>query len=286
MKKIAFTIGLVVLTAAATCAFVYEHLTGEMPWSQSYPENEIHTTLHSDVLKEDREIIIHLSQDYDPQKKYPVMYMLDGSSDDPVMARAFAVLSAAGHAPATIVVGIPNLSNESRQRDLTPPYLRMDIDEPESPMGEGDRFLLFMETELIPFMEKNYSVSQERLFSGNSRGGLLVMHSLMHKPDLFQARFCFSTPYWRENEIMVSKIGDFLATQDTLNTFVYMSVGDRETDNMKKGFESMRALFKDKAPAGCTWHATITKKADHQSNAKRSSATGIGLWGKQLSVNR
>lgn len=71
----------------------------------------------------------------------------------------------------------------------------MEIDEKESPFGAGDQFLSFMEKELIPFIDKNYSASKNRSLAGNSRGGLLVIYSLLYKHDLFKDRFCFSLAF-------------------------------------------------------------------------------------------
>ena len=185
--------------------------------------------------------------------------------------------------PETIVVGIPNPSMEARQRDLTPPYMITDIDDPGSAPGSGDKFLEFLQEELIPFVDRQFSTSGYRLLSGNSRGGLLVLYSLMNKPDLFQARFCYSTPFWRQNEIILRKLDDFLTETDSLNTYFFFSVGENETDNIRRGHNSLAELLEKKASAtGITWNGQITRKADHQSNAQQSCGRALGLWGKRV----
>ena len=282
MKKILIFGLLVLASAGATYIAVYDHFTGRFPWSQSHSESEIHIKIYSEILAEDRELIIHLPRNYDSLKKYPVMYVLDGSSEDYHIANKFDILSAVGYTPKTIVVGIPNMTAENRQRNLTPPYISMDNDIEDSPLGEADTFLSFMELELFPFIERNYPASQVRLFHGNSRGGLLVMHSLMSKPDLFQARFCYSTPFWRQDNILISKVSDFLSSKDTLNTFIYMSAGKNETENIKNGLDSMAKTFQKKAPIGLIWHADYIPNAVHQDNARISSAIGIGRWSEYL----
>jgi hypothetical protein len=171
---------------------------------------------------------------------------------------------------------------ENRQRDMTPPYMRMDIDKKDSPLGGADKFLSFMQSELFPFVEKNYPASPVRLFYGNSRGGLLVMYSLLHKPGLFQARFCFSPAFWRDDNMIVSKAADFLSANDTLHTFLYMSMGAKEVDKMKSGFDRMTKAFQENAPAGLIWHSEYTPNADHQDNARISASTGIGKWSEYL----
>jgi predicted alpha/beta superfamily hydrolase len=80
-----------------------------------------------------------------------------------------------------------------------------------APRAPAISFLEFMERELIPFIATQYGASETRLFAGNSRGGLLVMYSLLQKPDLFAGRFCFSTPLWREDNLLVQKVSAFLS---------------------------------------------------------------------------
>jgi predicted alpha/beta superfamily hydrolase len=256
---------------------MHEHFTGRFPWQRPVSIATIQP-IHSEVLKEDRDVIVHLPIDYDSSKQYPVMYVLDGSSLDEPFVNSFKVLSSAGFSPSVIVVGIPNVSEASRQRDYTPPYLRQDMDHEKSPNGEADNFLTFMEAELISFIESKYSTSGYRLVAGHSRGGLLVMHSLIAKPDLFHARFCFSSPFWRQDQVMVSKVSDFLNVRDSLNSFLYLSVGENETDNMRLGNQNMTNLLQAKSPVGLTWFSESTPKANHQSNAELSVAHGIGKW--------
>jgi predicted alpha/beta superfamily hydrolase len=277
MKKV-LAIGAIMLLTAAISIALFDYFTGD----PSYPESVIQTKFYSTILGEEREVIIHLPRNCDSTKKYPVMYVLDGSSEDGHVANKFDILSTAGYAPPAIVVGIPNMSGENRQRNMTPPYMRMDIDKKDSPLGGADKFLSFMESELFPFIENKYPASPVRLFYGNSRGGLLVMYSLLHKPDLFQARFCFSPAFWRDDNMIVSKAADFLSAKDTLHTFLYMSMGAKEVDKMKNGFDSMTRVFKEKAPIGLVWHSEYTANADHQDNAQISATIGIGRWSEYL----
>ena len=282
MKKIPTAAALVFITFGVTYIILHDHFTGRFPWRPPLTEGAIQTKIYSTVLGEDREVIIHLPPGYDSTATYPVMYVLDGSSEDDHIAEKFDVLSTAGYTPKTIVVGIPNMTAKNRQQNLTPPFMKIDAEDNASPLGEADRFLLFMESELFPFMEKNHRASPVRLFTGNSRGGLLVMYSLLYKPDLFQARFCYSTPFWRQDNILVSKVSGFLSSMDTLHTFLYMSAGANETENIKNGLGRMAKTFQERAPIGLVWHSEYTPKAIHQNNVRISASAGIGRWSEYL----
>lgn len=277
MKKIAvFCIS--ILTTSVISILLFSYLTGD----PTYPESVVQTTIHSKILNEKREVIIHLPINYDRKKKYPVIYVLDGSSQDKHLANKFDILSSAGYVPETIVVGIPNTSGKGRQRDYTPPYMKMDIDEKDSLLGEGDRFLSFMEKELFPFMEQNYSASKIRSLVGNSRGGLLVMYSLLYKPDVFKGRFCFSPAFWRDDNLIIKKLSVFLSKNENLNSFLYLSMGERENEKMKNAFMEMTKTLSKNENDQLIWYSELTKNADHQNNAEISASVGIGKWAEYL----
>ena len=246
-------------------------------------DNVVRTSIHSTILSEDRRVIIHLPRNYskDTAQKYPVMYVLDGTSQDQHTADKIAVLSDAALIPSAIVVGLPN-TRGNRERDQTPPYMRRNVDDEKSPYGAGDKFLLFIEKELIPSIDRNYRTSGYKTLSGNSRGGLFVLYSLMEKPDLFQARFCYSTPVWRFENLMVNKTSEFLLSSSGLSGFLYMSVGEKETDQMIGGFAKMVDVLRHNRKKKFRWAADYTPYAVHQDNALISTSKGLAEWGKYL----
>lgn len=191
MTRAALTtvVALLLLAVAGTFA-----ATGWYFDRETFDEGVVVSTMRSTVLGEDREVIVHPPESYlsHPDRRYPVIYVLDGSNQDIHTARSAALMARIGLMPEVLVVGVPNVSGPGRQRDYTPPFMVQDIDDAKSPMGRGDRFLEFMRTELIPDIERNYRADSTRMLLGHSRGGLLVAYSLMATPELFQARFAHS----------------------------------------------------------------------------------------------
>jgi predicted alpha/beta superfamily hydrolase len=246
-------------------------------------DSVIETKLYSAILNEERRVIVHLPRNYanDTSRKYPVMYVLDGTSQDQHTTDKATVLSDAGLIPSVIVIGLPN-TRGNRERDQTPPYMRRDVNDASSAFGAGDKFLSFVEKELIPFVEGRYRTSSYRTLSGNSRGGLLVLYSLMEKPDLFQARFCYSTPVWRFDNLMVNRMAEFLRSSPARNNFLYLSVGEKETEQMVGGFSKMVETLKKIRKKGFAWVADYTPYAVHQDNALISTSKGLVEWGKSL----
>ncbi|MCW5911729.1 MAG: alpha/beta hydrolase [Cyclobacteriaceae bacterium] len=248
----------------------------------SVADSIVRVRFHSEILEQDRGLIIHLPRNYDPGRKYPVMYVLDGSSQDQHIADEFDSLSLLGLVPQTIIVGIPNMTAANRTFQLVPPFMLTDPNNPDSPVGTADTFLSFMESELIPFIAEKYGASELRSFAGNSRGGLLVLYSLILKPDLFAGRFCFSTPLWRQDNLLVSRASEFLSSKQQFNSFIYLSVGANETENIRGGLEAMKQSLQQNTPNGLTWYAAITPHVDHQQNAKASARDAIQKWGEYV----
>lgn len=230
----------------------------------SYPQQ----TLHSSLLNEDRRILIRLPRHYeiDTTTRYPVLYKLDGDNQLRRYDDSIDVLHSVGAMPDMIVVAIPNARGQ-RNRDLTPATLRQDSDRAETgkgEMGRGDRFLDFIEQELIPYVDKNYRTSRQRVFAGHSRGALLVLQSLLSKPDLFQARFVFSAPLMRDEQRLVVDTRKFLAEYRNHQSFLYLNWGEQENETMNQSYSAMKRLLTEEAPKGLRWTIERSRAANHQ----------------------
>ena len=105
------------------------------------------------------------------------------------------------------------------------------------------------------------------------------MYSLIAKPDLFSGRFCFSTPMWRENNLLVERVADFLSDKAALKSFLYISAGANETDDIERGTDAMAAVLKNRIPAGFVWHVERTPGVDHTGNAQASASSALTMWG-------
>ena len=77
-------------------------------------------TFASSLLGESRTYFVHLPDSYvrSPTQRYPVIYVLDGTSQSTHTAASAEVMARIGAMPEAIVIGIP--SGEARNRDYTP----------------------------------------------------------------------------------------------------------------------------------------------------------------------
>jgi len=277
MKKslVAACVITLIISVAGT-VLVCDHLF-DLSGRSDFSDKAILGTLSSKVLDEEREMIVHLPESYarEPERRYPVIYVLDGSSQDSHTAQSAALMARIGVMPELIVVGLPNVSGEGRQRDYTPPFMVQDLEVPDSPMGEADRFLSFLETELIPKIESEYRTAPFRMLAGHSRGGLLVTYSLLADPELFDVRFIHSAPLWREDAVLVTKLAEFLKARKDFDGFLYLSIGSLENENITAAHHQARSVLTTAKLARFRWHADVVEGADHQHNGAMATPQGF-----------
>ena len=163
-------------------------------------------TIHSVILNEDRVLNIYLPNGYSPDslKKYPVIYLLDGSVDEDFIHIAglvqFGSFPWIKMVPESIVVGIANID---RRRDYTFPTSIKKDQEDFPTTGKSEKFIAFVADELQPLIRHNYLVSDSRTIIGQSLGGLLATEILLKKPDLFDRYVIVSPSLWWDNESLL-----------------------------------------------------------------------------------
>jgi len=272
-KSFAVTVLVTFVISVIGTILVSDYLRGD----EEFAEWVTVSKMFSKILDEEREVIVHLPEGYDrnAEQRYPVIYVLDGSSQNIHTANSAALMARIGVMPEVIVVGLPNTSGANRERDYTPPFMRIDVERSDSPMGGGEAFLAFLKNEAIPQIEKTYRTKPYRMLAGHSRGGLFVVYSLLADSSLFNARFAHSPALWRDDALMVSKLADFLASAPNLQTFFYMSMGDKENDKMMAAYKNAIAAIKMHSPEGLRWYADVTVGADHYSNPELATPVGF-----------
>jgi predicted alpha/beta superfamily hydrolase len=232
--------------------------------------------MQSMVLREDREYFVHLPEGYeaDTGARYAVLFVLDGTSQSRHTAESAALMARIGVIPPLIIVGVPSM-DETRNRDYTPPEMRRGNDGQTGAMGEGDRFLSFLQDELIGRIERDYRTRRPRMLAGWSLGGLFVVYTELAAPSLFDGRFAHSPSLWRENDLIVSRLDKALPESVAPSRFLYLSVGDAESEHMKHGFAHARRVLEQHAPAGLRWRADLRVGAHHESNPRLSTPVGL-----------
>jgi predicted alpha/beta superfamily hydrolase len=213
-------------------------------------------SFHSAILNEDREVQIALPETYGRTAIiYPVLFLLDGSSH---LLHASAttrfLASARNRIPEMIVVAIPNTN---RNRDMTP--------------GPGAAtFQRVLAEELIPWVERNFRAAPERILFGHSLSASFAVHTLLNRPELFDAYVAASAPVWRYDNLAADlKAG--LPRAAKAGAAVYLTVGQYENERLRDGVQRFAATLNGAAPAEApAWSYLDMKDEDHSSTPQRS----------------
>jgi predicted alpha/beta superfamily hydrolase len=262
-----------VVTALVTRALVVRHSL-----RRELREHLVTERLQSRVLGEERRLLVHLPDSYarQPSRRYPVLYVLDGERQDLHTAATARVMARLGSMPEVLVVGVVNPSRATRLRDYNPPY-PAEEDNDKVTDRQGDRFLRFLETEVIPYIEGRYRTQPTRMLAGHSLGGLFALYTLFERPALFQARFAFSASLWVAETRLRQELDRALKANPAPTSFLYMSLGEEERVSHPP-FELFVAVLRRSAGPGLRWRAEITPGADHGNNARLSTPVALQAY--------
>lgn len=237
--------------------------------------------LTSSVLGEVRAYTVHLPDSYarDTQRRYPVVYVLDGPPLDDHTAQGARPLAVAGQAPGLIVVGIPNMQRNGRARDFLPPFLSFARRDGSPFTGGADRFLRFLRDELVPRIERDYRTTRPRLLVGHSLGAIFVSYSMGAAPSFFDGRFAHSPAIWRDEDAIAGDLARSLASARGLGSFFYLSVGEKEGGGLGDGYAKLHTVLRTHAAAaGLRWRAEVTPGAVHETNVARSTPSALRAY--------
>ena len=171
-------------------------------------------SIWSPTLKENRRYLVYTPPSYRDTtylpKRYPVLYLLDGDAHFHSVTGLLQILGTGVNAtfvlPEMIVVAIPNTD---RTRDLTPTHAETDPAGKPQPgfktSGGGPNFLRFIQTELIPQIERTYRTAPYRVFVGHSFGGISVIDALYRMPETFNAYLAIDPSLWWDNRVLLKQ---------------------------------------------------------------------------------
>jgi predicted alpha/beta superfamily hydrolase len=181
-------------------------------------------SVYSEILKENRKIYVQLPKDYNPDEniKYPVIFVLDGEVFLPTVNDVHNYYSG-GFTPEMVIIGISN--DKNRMRDLTTSKVTEMNGRPfKQENGEAANFSRFIETELIPFVENKYPVTNFRTLIGHSYGGLFALYTLVHQPQLFSNYLAIDPSLDWDNQQLIKEAKEKNSSTDYKGKSLFMSL--------------------------------------------------------------
>ena len=189
-------------------------------------------------LQERRDVKYYFPEDYDEEKKYPLIVVLDGEYlFDQVVANSKFYSKFHGM-PESIVVGIEQSENEIRLDDCA--------FEPDSglPTEKGKQFFEFLGMEIIPYLDLNYSTAPFKMIVGYDITANFMNYWLFKENSLFNAYVNISPDLAPEMENRVpARLGAF--DKQIFYNLIVESERSKNTDRIKQMDQAIKAIDKE-----------------------------------------
>ncbi len=141
--------------------------------------------------------------------------------------------------------------------------------------GHSEKFIQFIESELQPYISKQYKTTNTRYLIGQSLGGLLATEILLKKPVLFSHYLIVSPSLWWDNESLLKAAPELVVKQDLSGTFVYVSVGKGEDKIMQREASQLYELLKKANKPGLQTAFKLMVDDNHATILHRSLYEGL-----------
>lgn len=203
-------------------------LTSFAAAEEPHPHNLMLSHTHefqSSILEEEIGILVGLPFNYQPEStNYPIVFHADGDVMFAMGTEILRLMSFEQSAPPVISVGVSYGGFRewlvARGRDYHP--------SDSAPETEGvAKFLRVLEEEVIPFVQANYSASENgHVFYGHSSGGLLALYAALSDSTTFDYILASSPSVEEETEWVELLLNN--ASAETAKT-IFISLGEGET---------------------------------------------------------
>ena len=249
---------------------------------QTYPQVGITGSevreFQSAITGETYFIYVGLPRSYsDSVEMYPTLYIMDADGSFGTCTEISRLLALGKEVPEIIIVGIAyGVSFKeylyNRQRDYTPTA----VNEYDG-SGGGEKFLRVIQEELFPFVETQYRVNKsERAICGFSYGGLFVLYTLFHKPEIFNGYIAGSPSFYWDNEIIFKYEQKYFEKSSNLPVRLFMSAGSLENqDAYIHPLNQFTQILKSRGYSGLELKSMILKDETHYSSFGNTFTKGL-----------
>lgn len=235
---------------------------------------------HSTIVDDEYKLFYILPKDYSSSISYPVIFFLDGNWYYEFFQEEVNSLIESGAIPPCIVIGIgypfdggykdlcPHCTDKEddvlipRFRDFTYPT----VETWTIPTGEGDAFAEFLNEELIPKVEIEYSIDTSKLYlMGHSLGGLNMFYNMFEYPNSkFEGYAALSASlYWGEGATFQLEENYSLNHTD-LNTKLYVAYGTSESGSLAVHNAELIDRIEGRSFPSLTFKTEVFKGASHR----------------------
>ncbi len=237
------------------------------------PNTEIRY-LDSKITHESYAIYVSIPPEYylHPNKKYPAIFLLDADYSFPIATAITNHLMDRNRVPPMFVFGIayagaPNYELH-RTQDYTPIYVANGGygAEYQKVSGGSPEFAKFLQSELIPYLNKNFHLDNQRTLVGDSFGGLFASWLMLNQPSLFSTYIVVSPSLWYGNNYIFNYEEKYKKKLNTLPVKVFFSIGEKENGGDYKMVDSLNqyiAVLKQRNYKDFSYQYKVIPNMDH-----------------------
>jgi predicted alpha/beta superfamily hydrolase len=155
------------------------------------------------VLGEQRTINVVLPASYgsDLNRRYPVLYVIDGGVEQDLLHIAGVVRLGAiwGRSAEAIVVGI---ETKDRRKELAGPTTDPKLLKRYPTAGSSAKFRKFIRDEVKPLIKRSYRTGGWDSVLGESLAGLFIVETYLNEPSMFDRYGAVDPSLWWDNETL------------------------------------------------------------------------------------
>lgn len=209
-------------------------------------------TFKSELLNEDRQFLVFIPSEISDTDSCTIIYMLDGEFSD------YRYRKIADEKRIEPLIGV-GIVNTDRRRDLLP-------------ANGANKFLESIASELIPLVEKDYTI-KKRIIYGHSFAGAFTLYAMLNKPRLFD-KFIASSPT-PIMDIVDSSLYIRLDSQLEKEVKVYFSCGSKDMKQVRKWSGKLNDNLLEISLDHIKWEYEIFEGEDHNTSGVISLINGI-----------
>lgn len=203
-----------------------------------------------------------------PDRKYPVVFVTDAYWDFAKIAAMEGSLVYDKAVPEFITVGIgypgENLDYGSIRRWELAPIPLTEFGGTAENSGHAAEFLQSIETEIIPFIEREYRADpQHRVLAGASLGGLFTLYAMYTKPELFSGYIAATPAVGVGNDRLLDYEDAFAKSGRSLHTRLFVAVGSNEVPDFIGAILRFNARIQSRRQEGLAYRFHIAEGERH-----------------------
>jgi len=211
-------------------------------------------------------------------RRYPVVFVTDAYWDFQKIDAIRGCLVYDKVVPEFIVVGLgyagENLDYDSLRRwELSPAPFGGGAGESS---GHASDFLRTIETEIIPFVEREYRADPSyRVLAGASLGGLFTLYAMYTRPDLFQAYIAATPAVLVGNGWLFGYEDEFAKANRPLKARLFVSGGGNESPGFLSGILRFNQRIASRKAPGLAYEFRIIDGERHAGMQLESYVRGL-----------